>query len=617
MQYVFHVSAVDGAYLGDKQVDRVFAIPAAKTLEDLCGVILDSLDFDFDHYYVFIIDEMYTGAPPTAPKKDRCLIKLKDLGLDEEARFTLIFDMGDSWEFLIELKEVRKGSRGGVEMISQIGTVEQYPDEASWDDVDWEANEWDDEPDEETDGEEDWEANWDDAWDADEDADDFRDDRSKDAEAFEDDGSKDAEAFEDDGPEVDEAPEELSWTYTPPEALFEAAFAYKKTKLWNKLSSEELFALRFADGEIGYICIMGMSGDHCAVGIYDDGDGIASFRELSFGQPRETRYEEQERVFCQQCLQVIIDSRDDLYDPEVEAVRHYAEKHGLRLSGKNAFPHFHRFRAHHLPWHPADEREEQHLLEALRAAINLSEILKGKKPTEFGFRPLTPETTAVPLLEAVDGKYRIAGEAAIPHSEIEEFEGPSVINEVAVQRVKRRTQTGTLACRLFMVPTPLQDEDDEQPHFPFVLLVADGETGMSYPPTVETEPDPVIFANEFLQILNDHEIRPRRILVTDERTRRLLQLVAQKIRAELCVEKELEILDALTDSILDDVAQGGDPLEAEMEQLLETMTIMSQMPASSLADIPQEALDEIRAILDMDILPPEIARQLERKLPKR
>ena len=40
--------------------------------------------------------------------------------------------------------------------------------------------------------------------------------------------------------------------------LYELAFAYKKTKLWERISDSQLFAVELLNGEIGYICIMGM-----------------------------------------------------------------------------------------------------------------------------------------------------------------------------------------------------------------------------------------------------------------------------------------------------------------------------------------------------------------------
>lgn len=42
--------------------------------------------------------------------------------------------------------------------------------------------------------------------------------------------------------------------------LYDAAFRYKKAKIWNKLWDTEVYALRLKSGEIGYISIMDNGG---------------------------------------------------------------------------------------------------------------------------------------------------------------------------------------------------------------------------------------------------------------------------------------------------------------------------------------------------------------------
>ena len=62
--------------------------------------------------------------------------------------------------------------------------------------------------------------------------------------------------------------------------LYELAFAYKKTKLWKILWESELFAVKFSDGRIGYISIMGNLGEYCALGLYIGEEGLNSGAEL-------------------------------------------------------------------------------------------------------------------------------------------------------------------------------------------------------------------------------------------------------------------------------------------------------------------------------------------------
>ena len=50
------------------------------------------------------------------------------------------------------------------------------------------------------------------------------------------------------------------------EKMFDLAFAYKKSKLWKRLYDSELFAVRLPNGKTGYCSVMGMLGEHNALG---------------------------------------------------------------------------------------------------------------------------------------------------------------------------------------------------------------------------------------------------------------------------------------------------------------------------------------------------------------
>lgn len=66
--------------------------------------------------------------------------------------------------------------------------------------------------------------------------------------------------------------------------LYECAFEYKKTKLWKKLWDTEIFAVKFSDGEIGYVSVMGKGGTYTGIAVYVGDDGFQSFRKLRRGK---------------------------------------------------------------------------------------------------------------------------------------------------------------------------------------------------------------------------------------------------------------------------------------------------------------------------------------------
>ena len=59
--------------------------------------------------------------------------------------------------------------------------------------------------------------------------------------------------------------------------MYDLAFQYKGTKLWQQFYDDELFAVKLADGEVGYCCVMGMIGEHNALAVYVGDKGYQSY----------------------------------------------------------------------------------------------------------------------------------------------------------------------------------------------------------------------------------------------------------------------------------------------------------------------------------------------------
>ena len=154
--------------------------------------------------------------------------------------------------------------------------------------------------------------------------------------------------------------------------LFELAFIYKKTKLWKMLWDSEIFAVSLPDGEIGYCSIMGAIGEHCALGLYVGEKGLNSFRIVLSGPGMVSELNYHEFLLSQDCLQCAFENRDGLTEEEVEAARDYARRNRIALRGRNAFPHFVKFRPSYMPWFLRDEQDQRRLCAALEAAIEVA-----------------------------------------------------------------------------------------------------------------------------------------------------------------------------------------------------------------------------------------------------
>ena len=71
----------------------------------------------------------------------------------------------------------------------------------------------------------------------------------------------------------------------------------------------------------------------------------------------------------QSCLQVAFETKGELREEELAEVRDYAKKHGIRLSGKNAYPQFLKYVPNKYPWNLLSEKEETYIEENRRRIL--------------------------------------------------------------------------------------------------------------------------------------------------------------------------------------------------------------------------------------------------------
>ena len=578
MRYIFDVRVVGGAHLGRKKVERTLAVPDTKTLENLCVCILSSLEFEIDHLYEFSIDgRRYEGAPMPG-RHSGCRTKLKQLGLQKGDTFSLLFDYGDNWRFAITVHDIEDGRNPKMELLSGRGDVEQYPYEDEWDDVNWEEDDWEEKIPEEDD---DWDEE--DFWDED---------------------------------EAEEAPGtgEITWNYRTPEDLFTLAFAYKKARLWKKLRDEELFALRLADGRTAYISVMGNAGDHCAMGMYLGEEALETCRDMCLDPPVLREYEMREAALRQDCLQMILDNKEFLREEERQEVSVYAAGHGIRLAGKNAFPHFKKLKPSHLPWHLEGASEEEAMREGLSACLRMAEIISGRKPSSLGFSAISSGAEAVPLMEKQGDTYEIAGMLTLPPRKEKVYPSPAVMNEVAIQRLKHLRREDSLDAKLVMVTLPVQEKGDAQPYFPMALFAIHPGSQYVLPPVMQPEIDPVGMVNELMARMIETGRRPERIRVSDERTYQLLAPLAAALRTPIEKLDEMPELEDFLESFMSWDPTEDQSINDQAEMMADAVSDLLELPDDAFASLPTEIRDNLTAVLSMGLLPNDIARKLKHRL---
>ena len=170
--------------------------------------------------------------------------------------------------------------------------------------------------------------------------------------------------------------------------LYELAFQYKKTKLWEKIRNLQIFAVKLSDGRTGYISIMGDNGFCHGVCLYIGDEGYWAFRNLwKEGGCILYDLEYDKEGMELKCLQCVFEKKDMLSANEYEEIKTYTRSHGMRLAGKYAYPRFQKREPYCLPWELQTEEETDCLCQGLSAAIEMANFLEGTTRNEFYLDP--------------------------------------------------------------------------------------------------------------------------------------------------------------------------------------------------------------------------------------
>ena len=126
-----------------KEAYRVFEIGGRESLDQLCWAILEMFDFDSDHLYEYCMDNRMYGSRDVWSPKSRdqpTSFWLDQLGLYKGQNFSLHYDFGDDWMFVIHVQKVEKvDGKVPLRLLKTKGEVSQYGEEEDWDD--WEEEE--------------------------------------------------------------------------------------------------------------------------------------------------------------------------------------------------------------------------------------------------------------------------------------------------------------------------------------------------------------------------------------------------------------------------------------------------------------------------------------------
>ena len=125
--------------------------------------------------------------------------------------------------------------------------------------------------------------------------------------------------------------------------LYESAVRVKEISPWEWMTETDIFGVRSPEtGELGFVSVMGLLGEHYAVSLYLGSEGIHGFLDLQEMGP----FADTEDLIQIPQIQASFENREELDKRDREVIKEL----GLKFRGRNAWPMFRSYRPSLFPW---------------------------------------------------------------------------------------------------------------------------------------------------------------------------------------------------------------------------------------------------------------------------
>jgi hypothetical protein len=327
--------------------------------------------------------------------------------------------------------------------------------------------------------------------------------------------------------------------------LYELAGRLKTLAPWEWMEESDLFGVQNPEtGEIGFISVMGMAGEHFAVSVYQGPEGLYGFWDMEesgpFGNPQEILEVPQ--------LQVSFEDRDTLEKQDRDLIK----KLGLKYRGAHAWPMFRSYRPGYLPWFVTSE-EARFLAWAIEQTLEVAPRVKDNPNILFDESDEEDEVYLVRVPREPEGVlYWEERMIRIPEPAAPEI--PVVMEPGLVEKAAKLPLIKlNIEMDFFSVPAPVA-EKGQRPFLPYMLMIADSRTGMILGADLKS-PEPTLEAmwgkvpQGFVESCLESGSIPEQIIVRSDRLYRLFLPLTQSLRFRLRQSEELPALDAAMDSM--------------------------------------------------------------------
>lgn len=313
--------------------------------------------------------------------------------------------------------------------------------------------------------------------------------------------------------------------------LYDAAREFQKLECWNWMWDSDVFGVQNPEtDEIGYCCVMGMLGQHFALGAYLGSEGLEGYLRIQSGE----RLPHPDFLFTQRLLMASFEDREILHKQDLRIIKDL----GLTCRGRNSWPLFRSYLPGYVPWFLTSD-EAVYLTLALNQAIDVClrfkddpELLNGTAENQYLVR----------VLEKEEKKW--VDTWAIPRP-VEKQSVTVRVDENRLRKIKKIPVRRSTVWEIdyFYSPEAVRDKK-ERPWYPCIILWVDRYTRviphiyLARPTEFASE-----FVEQFLNVFERFEILPQEIVVEKKEIFRLLKPIASQLGTTVKKVRKLSVME--------------------------------------------------------------------------
>lgn len=320
---------------------------------------------------------------------------------------------------------------------------------------------------------------------------------------------------------------------------YKLAFAYKKKKLWTRIDDNNIFAIKLDDGQIGFVSILGSSGEYNSINLYPGLESILYFKDIFEIDDIVSDYDKFLSTLDSTYYQLVLGNRIDITKKEADDIEAYKKKNSLNIRGSLSMPYF-RKSTPFAPMVEFNKKEDYHYIEqALEASLALADILEEKSPKDIGLGIMPLEDKLI-LLEKLNGKYVLSDTIDIDWKNNSFYTRADMVYMSTAKKLKKLRKKTDVECKLIALSSPVYEKGSD-PYYPQLLLALEKRRGTIIPvkPIKNYRKNPNAAVNNFLESIMKEGLKPVKISVSDKRTYFLLEDTCMSLKIDLVLDKDL------------------------------------------------------------------------------